>query len=178
MRVKIGLVIVLLFSINFYAQNTKDTVFHYVISDKNDKVIYTGIESEFNSKRTYISNSEYNENIFGKEISIKKLDSAWYYFKNKKWHLFYDFKKRKGGIIKIKNNLSKIDFHKVILLRDYKFHKISIVPLKKMRTHIGYYYLDYDNGVIIIFTPIGKYLIREGFLEHPLTTDEDDLLSE
>lgn len=178
MKVKISIIITLFFSINFFSQKVKDTVFHYVISDKSDKLIYSGIESEFYSKRTYINNSQYNENVLGIEIFIKKFDSVWYFYQNKKSHLFYDFKKRKGGIMKIKNKLCRIDFHKIISLRNYKFHKISIRPIKKQQTHIGYYYLDYENGVIIIFTSIGKYLIRDGFLERPLTTFEEDSLSE
>lgn len=160
----------------------KSVKYEYVIS--NCPIVskpYLGMELEFSTNRVYENDSVFKESrlFTGSHedyILFKKKDEIWYYKNKGKWNLFYNYKNKKGGRIRVSNVDYKLVFDKKIILRGITLHKIHLKSSKLIQTHQPYYYFDYEEGVLIMKTSLMKMLIRKDFFENPLSKQEEELL--
>jgi len=140
-----------------------------------------GMELEFATKREYYNDSLFSETrLFTgdntKSILYKIENGIWYYKVKNKWNLFYDFNTKKGGYITRFKVKYKIQFKKVVSIRNEILHEIVLEPITVSQSHNLHYYFSPSKGVVMIKASSGIILLRKDSFGKPLTDDESESL--
>jgi len=119
----------------------------------------------FSTVRTYKNDSQFKETrLFtfddNKSISYSIVNQKWYYRNDKKWKLFYDFNKKKGGLISLRGYTYKVVFDKEIIIHGEILHKLFLKPTKIFESHKLAYYFNPKLGVVLIQNSAGSFLVR------------------
>lgn len=165
-----------------YAQ--KICTYHYVLNERIssiDSVPLLGMESEFATKREYYNDSLFSETrLFtgrnAKSILFKIEKGIWCYKTKNNWNLFYDFNTKKGGYISLFKLKNKIQFKKVVIIRNEILHEIVLEPVSVSTSHKLHYYFSPSKGIVIIKTSSGTILLRKESFGKPLTDAESENL--
>lgn len=176
------IILLFLFGEVVYSQNI--CTYHYVLNEqiaKTDSMPLLGMEQEFSTKREYFNSTSFSETrLFtgsnAKSILFKIENGIWYYKVKNKWKLFYDFSTKNGGYILISKRKNKVQFKKVVSIRNETLHEIMLEPIGVSTSHNLHYYFSPTKGVIIIKASSGIILLRKENFETPLTDNESDIL--
>lgn len=176
------IILLFLFGEVTYSQNI--CTYHYALNERigtTDTIPLLGMELEFDTKRKFFNDSVFTETrLFtgsnAKSILFKIENGIWYYKVKNRWKLFYDFNTKKGGYILQLNGKNKVQFKKVVSIRNEILHEIILVPISVSLSHNPHYYFSPTKGVIIIKASSGTILLRKDSFETPLTYNESETL--
>lgn len=176
--------IILLFLFGKVVYSQKISTYSYVLNEHMasvDSVPLLGMELEFATKREYYNDSLFSETrLFtgsnAKSILFKIEKGIWYYKVKNKWNLFYDFNTKKGGYISLFKAKNKIQFRKVVSIRNEILHEIVLEPVSVSSSHKLHYYFSPSKGVVIIKASSGTILLRKDSFRKPLTDAESESL--
>lgn len=176
--------LILLFSKILYSQ--KICTYHYVLNEhiaSNDSIPLLGMEQEFKTTRKHFNPSSFSETrLFTgrntKSIKYKIKNGVWYYKLRNKWKLFYDYNTMQGGYISFSiQEKYKLQFEKIINIRNDILHKITLEPIGELESnHRPQYYFSPIKGILIIITGSGIILLRKDNFEYSITEEEIDVL--
>lgn len=145
-----------------------------------ETIPFFGMEQEFNTVRTFQQDSVFRESrlFTGSEklfITYKIEKNVWYYKDKNKWKLFYDYKSRLGGRIRVMDITYKISFIKEVNLRGNKIHEIQLNS-SVYQSHKLLYYFNPSKGVVLIKAGNGIFLLRSDYFHKELMDKEMDIL--
>ncbi len=163
-----------------YAVGQKTIKFSYLVngySIADKKKPFIGMDLEFSTIRKYSHDNEFKESrlFTGSNddyIFYKIINQVWYYRRNGKWVLFYDYKNKKGGVIELFKKTYVILFKKQIKIQNQRLHIISLKVGNGLSNHNPEYFFNPVDGVVLIRTPSGILLDRKDYLKKPLSYTE------
>jgi hypothetical protein len=176
--------LIVLFSLlNEVAYSQMKVEFHYQMNERINNLVEQpiwGMGHEFKTQRVYYSPLLFSETrLFTgdstRAILFKTKKGVWYYRLQNTWRLFYNSKKKVGGIISISKINYRVTFRKKVKINNTLLDKFILKPMNISQSHSPIYFFEPQKGVVIIKAG-SAILLRSDSFNKSLTDEEINLL--